>query len=80
MGKKDLEREKIFLVCHVIRVGSMECKEIDHRRSSVTGMTKKSNNENMRRPCGVAAFDITSYMNGKLESDLEQEFAIPFVR
>lgn len=58
----------------------MDVKELDHRRSSVTPTTKKSNNENMRRPCGVAAFDITNYMNGKLETDLEQEFSVPFVR
>ncbi|VEN37349.1 unnamed protein product [Callosobruchus maculatus] len=79
LGKRDLEREKIFLICHVIRVGAMDIKECDHRRSSVSGLTKKSNNDNMRRPCGVAAFDITNYMNGKLETDEDQEFAVPFV-
>ncbi|KAG5888711.1 hypothetical protein JTB14_035776 [Gonioctena quinquepunctata] len=79
LGKKDLEREKIYLVCHVIRVGAMDIKELDHRRSSVSLTTKKNYHDNMRRPCGVAAFDITDYMSGKAETDLEREFAIPFV-
>lgn len=79
MGKKDLERDKIFLVCYVVRVGAMDTKEVDHRRSSVSVFNKKGSNENMRRPCGVAAFDITNYMNGKLDTDLEQEFSVPFV-
>ncbi|CAH1170856.1 unnamed protein product [Phaedon cochleariae] len=79
LGKKDLERERIFLVCHVIRVGAMDIKELDHRRSSVSVYSKKNYNENMRRPCGVAAFDVTDYMSGKSETDLEREYAIPFV-
>ncbi|KAJ8931902.1 hypothetical protein NQ314_015171 [Rhamnusium bicolor] len=79
MFTKDLEREKIFLVCHVVRIGAMDTKELDHRRSSVSATVKKNSNENMRRPCGVAAFDITNYMNGKLDTDLDQEFAVPFV-
>ncbi|CAG9857501.1 unnamed protein product [Phyllotreta striolata] len=79
LGKRDLEREKIYLVCLVIRIGAMDTKEPDHRRSSVSANNKKNYNENMRRPCGVAAFDISPYMNGKLETDLEKEFAIPFI-
>lgn len=57
----------------------MDTKELDHRRSSVNVVVKKSSSDNMRRPCGVAAFDITNYLNGKLESDLEQEYSVPFV-
>lgn len=57
----------------------MDTKEIDHRRSSVSTVTKKNNSsDTMRRPFGVAAKDITLFMCGKLESDLEQEFAVPF--
>ncbi|KAK9692481.1 DHR-2, Lobe A [Popillia japonica] len=78
LGKKDLERERIYLVCYVIRIGSMDTKEPDHRRSSMTMLAKKPIDEGMRRPFGVAAKDVTVYMNGKFESDLEQEFSIPF--
>lgn len=79
MGKKDLERERIYLVCYVIRIGSMDTKEPD-RRSSITMVNKKVTDEGMRRPFGVAAKEVTMYMNGKYESDLEQEFSIPFYK
>lgn len=62
----------------------MEAKEIDHRRSSVatavTGMSKKGQTDGMRRPFGVAAFDITLYLCGKLESDDEKHHSVPFVQ
>lgn len=80
MGKKDLEREKIYLVCYVVRIGLMEVKELDHRRSSLSVTNKKTSYENLRRPCGVAAMEITTCMNSKFDTDLEKEFAVPFVR
>lgn len=81
LGKRDLEREKIYLVCNVVRIGAMDTKEADNKRnSSVSMLNKKNSNDNMRRPCGVAAMEITNYMNGKLDIDLEQEISIPFVR
>ncbi|XP_044753163.1 dedicator of cytokinesis protein 1 [Coccinella septempunctata] len=80
LGKKDLEREKIYLVCYVIRVGAMEVKEIDHRRSSnVTTLNRKSSADNMRRPFGVAAMEITKFMKGGLESDFDKEYPIQFI-
>lgn len=76
-----MERERIFLVCNVVRVGAMDIKEVDHRRSSaVVTVSKKGTTEGMRRPFGVAAIDIKPYLLGKLECNLEQEFSIPFVR
>ncbi|XP_066248093.1 dedicator of cytokinesis protein 1 isoform X1 [Euwallacea similis] len=79
LGKKDLEREKICLVCYVVRIGLMEVKEIDHRRSTMSTTVRKTPYENMRRPCGVAAMDVTGYMHAKYDADLEKEFSIPFV-
>lgn len=46
----------------------------------MTMLAKKPIDEGMRRPFGVAAKDVTVYMNGKFESDLEQEFSIPFYK
>ncbi|XP_034937564.1 dedicator of cytokinesis protein 1 isoform X2 [Chelonus insularis] len=81
LGSRDLTREKVYLVCYVIRIGGMEAKELDHRRSSiVTSNPKvKSHFDNMRRPFGVAAMDITLYITGKLEGDVEHHHFIPFV-
>lgn len=83
LGKRDLERERIYLVCYVVRIGAMDIKDSDHKRSSsISSISRKSSNnsDGMRRPQGVAAMDITLFMNGKRESDLEQEFAVPFVK
>ncbi|KAL0128388.1 hypothetical protein PUN28_003578 [Cardiocondyla obscurior] len=81
LGSRDLTRDKVYLACYVIRIGGMEAKEPDHRRSSVTqaNQGKSKNTENMRRPFGVAAMDITLFITGKLEGDVEQHHFIPFV-
>lgn len=59
----------------------MYIKEVDHRRSSASSNTSFKNNymDGMRRPFGVAAKDITGYLNGNLDCDIEQEYTIPFV-
>ncbi|XP_044743403.1 dedicator of cytokinesis protein 1 isoform X2 [Chrysoperla carnea] len=84
LGSRDLLRDKVYLVCYVVRVGGMEAKEIDHRRSSVanavTGSSKKGHTDGMRRPFGVAAFDVTLYLCGKLESDDEKHHSVPFLQ
>ncbi|KAH0557836.1 dedicator of cytokinesis protein 2 isoform X1 [Cotesia glomerata] len=82
LGSRDLTRDKVYLVCYVIRVGGMDPKEIDHRRSSVVQASTKSKNyaDSMRRPFGVAAMDITLYITGKLEGDVEHHHFIPFVQ
>ncbi|KAF5308725.1 hypothetical protein FQR65_LT06086 [Abscondita terminalis] len=79
LGKRDLERDKIYLVCYVVKVGAIDNKDVDHRRSSMSvGMNKKHMKLEVRKPFGVAAKDVTPIMCGKLETDLEQECAVPF--
>ncbi|XP_067207394.1 dedicator of cytokinesis protein 1 isoform X4 [Linepithema humile] len=82
LGSRDLTRDKVYLACYVIRVGGMEAKEPDHRRSSVAqiNQNKSKGVENMRRPFGVAAMDITLFITGKLEGDVEQHHFIPFIQ
>ena len=80
LGSRDLSREKVFLVCYAVRVGSMELKDVDHRRASVLQIQKPRGQDSMRRPFGVAAMDITAYINGKLEGDPEFHYFIPFLQ
>ncbi|KAJ8670596.1 hypothetical protein QAD02_001855 [Eretmocerus hayati] len=81
LGSRDLSREKVYLVCFAVRVGGMEAKEIDHRRSSIVQTNPKpKTQEAMRRPFGIAAMDVTLYLNGKLEGDPEVEYCIPFLQ
>ncbi|KAG8178683.1 hypothetical protein JTE90_011611 [Oedothorax gibbosus] len=78
LGSKDLVREKTFLVCQIIRIGSMELKDYDHKRATHIQRSKAS--EGLRRPFGVAAMEITDIINGKLDNDEEKQYFIPFVQ
>ncbi|XP_049862449.1 dedicator of cytokinesis protein 1 isoform X3 [Schistocerca gregaria] len=78
LGSRDLTRSKVYLVCYIIRIGAMEVRDIDHRRSSQ--VPKKLHAEGMRRPWGVAAMDITLFLCGKMESDEEKHHFIPFLQ
>ncbi|KAL0608483.1 Dedicator of cytokinesis protein 2, partial [Plecturocebus cupreus] len=68
LGNKDLNRDKIYLICQIVRVGKMDLKD--------TG-TKKCT-QGLRRPFGVAVMDITDIIKGKAESDEEKQHFIPF--
>ncbi|XP_031426793.1 dedicator of cytokinesis protein 5 [Clupea harengus] len=61
----DLIRPRLFLVCQIIRVGSMELKE------------GKKHTGGLRRPFGVAVMDITEIAHGNADDEEKQHF-IPF--
>uniref|UniRef100_A0A8C3PDT5 Dedicator of cytokinesis 2 n=1 Tax=Chrysemys picta bellii TaxID=8478 RepID=A0A8C3PDT5_CHRPI len=67
LGSKDLKRERLFLVCQIVRVGRMDLKETYTRKLS-TGL---------RRPFGVSVMDITDIIKGKCESDEDKQYFIP---
>ncbi|KAL0974067.1 hypothetical protein UPYG_G00214930 [Umbra pygmaea] len=69
LGNKDLNREKIYLICQIVRVGRMDLKETS---------TKKCT-QGLRRPFGVAVMDISDIIKGKIECDEEKQYFIPFV-
>ncbi|XP_063232451.1 dedicator of cytokinesis protein 1 isoform X3 [Bacillus rossius redtenbacheri] len=78
LGSKDLHRDRVYLVCYVVRVGAMETREADHRRSS--HVPRKPQPDAVRRPFGVAAMDVTPYLSGRLDSDEEKQHFIPFLQ
>uniref|UniRef100_A0A8C3KG42 Dedicator of cytokinesis protein 2 n=1 Tax=Calidris pygmaea TaxID=425635 RepID=A0A8C3KG42_9CHAR len=67
LGSKDLKREKLFLVCQIIRVGRMDLRDTFSRKLS-TGL---------RRPFGISVMDITDITKGKCESDEDKQHFIP---
>uniref|UniRef100_A0A8B9GRP0 Dedicator of cytokinesis 2 n=1 Tax=Astyanax mexicanus TaxID=7994 RepID=A0A8B9GRP0_ASTMX len=67
LGNKDLNREKIYLICQIVRVGRMDLKDTS---------TKKFTN-GLRRPFGVAVMDISDIIKGKMECDEEKQHFIP---
>lgn len=60
MGVKDLEREKIALVCQIVRIGRMDLKD---------NVTKKQTS-GIRRPFGVAGtfFSAKAFMTSALDT------------
>ncbi|XP_025068357.1 dedicator of cytokinesis protein 2 [Alligator sinensis] len=67
LGNKDL-RDKVYLVCQIVRVGRMELKDTNIKKCT----------QGLRRPFGVAVMDITDIVKGKSESDEEKQHFIPF--
>ncbi|XP_026730070.1 dedicator of cytokinesis protein 1 isoform X2 [Trichoplusia ni] len=58
-GSDILKNEKLYLVCNIVRIGSMDAQNIDHRRSSVAqSLPISTSGRSMRRPFGVACADI----------------------
>uniref|UniRef100_A0A8C4YDA8 Dedicator of cytokinesis 2 n=1 Tax=Gopherus evgoodei TaxID=1825980 RepID=A0A8C4YDA8_9SAUR len=55
LGNKDLNRDKVYLICQIVRVGRMDLKDSN---------TKKCT-QGLRRPFGVAVMDITDTIKGK---------------
>ncbi|KAK5864804.1 hypothetical protein PBY51_016016 [Eleginops maclovinus] len=68
LGNKDLCREKIYLICQIVRVGRMDLKETNNKKCT----------QGLRRPFGVAVMDISDIIKGKIECDEEKQYFIPF--
>jgi len=92
LSSMDLLRNKIYLVCYVIRIGSMDNKEVDKRVSvtgSVLGKRSSTQSQNsslaslnellMRRPFGVAALDLTPIIKKAEDFKNDTQLSMPFV-
>lgn len=89
LGSRDLARERVYLVCYVVRVGNMDIRADDPRRGSSAVSSRRtlsgipaSNSvppEFLRRPCGIACMDVTDYLSGRLETDEEKQHFVPFI-
>uniref|UniRef100_A0A671KNB0 Dedicator of cytokinesis protein 5-like n=1 Tax=Sinocyclocheilus anshuiensis TaxID=1608454 RepID=A0A671KNB0_9TELE len=67
LSSSDLIRQRLFLVCQIIRVGCMELKE------------GKKHTGGLRRPFGVAVMDITDIAHGKIDDDDKQLIMSPLM-
>ncbi|XP_066567873.1 dedicator of cytokinesis protein 2 isoform X2 [Amia ocellicauda] len=70
LGLRDLTRERLLLVCQIVRVGRMDLKEVNLRRATL----------GLRRPLGVSVMDVTDIIKGKVESVEEKQHFIPFMQ
>ncbi|XP_061379985.1 dedicator of cytokinesis protein 1 isoform X3 [Danaus plexippus] len=73
----DIKKERLFLVCHVVRIGSMEPQNVDHRYSILrrSSISPSVSGSGMRRPCGVACADITQHL---ANDHSDKEIQLPF--
>ena len=69
-SSRDAQRERVFLVCQIIRIGRMDLKEPD----------SKKHTKGMRRPFGVAAIEVMELFRGSVDSDEEKQYFIPFLQ
>nr|XP_022344054.1 dedicator of cytokinesis protein 1-like isoform X2 [Crassostrea virginica] len=70
LGSRDRTRERVYLVFQIIRIGVMDPKDVDDKKQTRA----------LRRPFGVAAIDITEYLNGQKNNEAEEDkqIFIPF--
>jgi dedicator of cytokinesis protein 1 len=93
LSSRDLERNKIYLVAYVVRIGGMDIKGDDSRRVSVASsvLSKRNSmqsqhssslnlNELMRRPFGVAAFDLTPIIKKADDFKSDTQLSMPFIQ
>ncbi|EEC03304.1 dock-1, putative, partial [Ixodes scapularis] len=69
LGSRDLSRERVNFICQIIRIGG-----------STLYSKKAVESEGMRRPFGVAAMDISDIISGKIDSDEEKQYFVPYVQ
>ena len=78
LGTRDLQRDKIFFVCQVIRIGGMDIREtVESVQRTKTVNPSKKYSEGIRRPFGVAAMEITDIITEKI--CIEEKIFIPFI-
>lgn len=92
LSSMDLLRNKVYLVAHVIRVGTMDTKDPDSRRISIVPLSKRNSTQSqssesssihssdmMRRPFGVAALDLTPIIKKAEDFKSDSQLSMPFV-
>lgn len=87
LGSQDLNKEKVYLVCYVVRVGNMEVKSDEPKRTMTSSRRTISTNppsagypaEFLRRPCGIACMDVSDFLAGSQETDEEKQHFVPFI-
>ncbi|XP_012553779.2 dedicator of cytokinesis protein 1 isoform X1 [Hydra vulgaris] len=66
LGLKDLERDKLYIVCQIIREGRMDIKDNDSLK-----FTQK-----LRRPFAVAVLHVSDIVQGKALQDSDKEYCL----
>ncbi|XP_034240436.1 dedicator of cytokinesis protein 1 isoform X3 [Thrips palmi] len=80
LGSRDLQREKVYLVVNVVRLGAMDSRETEQKNRKSIASSVVGDAIVLRRPYGVAAIDITLFLSGRIETDEETHHFIPLLQ
>jgi len=70
LGSSEMQLEKIYFVCKIIRIGRMYVRENNSKKETV----------GLRRPFGVAVMDITKIIKEGDKNDDDKQHFIPFLQ
>ncbi|XP_058117001.1 dedicator of cytokinesis protein 1 [Anopheles coustani] len=94
LSGNDLSRNRIYLVAYVVRIGAMDGKDTDLRRSSMANSTGAAgsgtpsstslssigaNEYHMRRPFGVATLDLRPIIKRSEDFKSDTQLKMPFI-
>lgn len=68
LGSKDRERERVYLLFQIVRIGTMDPRDVDNKKQT----------QGLRRPFGIAALDITDVIQETQETNEDIQIFIPF--
>ncbi|KAH7642670.1 dedicator of cytokinesis protein 1-like protein [Dermatophagoides farinae] len=71
--------KQLYLVCQVIRVGTMHIVDHDRMRKATYSMMKKPDVEELKRPCGVAVYSLNDVINNHMDQREKKEIFVPLV-
>lgn len=93
LSSQDLNRNKVYLICYAVRIGTGDVKEGESKRHSMLGVGSKksphhsississsgshSTHDCIRRPFGVAAIDLTPII--RKPEDFQNNLDLPFI-
>ncbi|XP_065221520.1 dedicator of cytokinesis protein 2 isoform X3 [Planococcus citri] len=75
LGIRDLNLEKVYLVCYVIRNGAMEA-DTNNKNNSKTSINDMYS---VRRPYAVACMNLSPYFKNAIESDEDRNHFLPLL-
>ncbi|KAK3913017.1 Dedicator of cytokinesis protein 1 [Frankliniella fusca] len=79
LGSRDLQRDKVYLVVYVVRLGAMDPRETEQKNRKSIASNLVGDAIVLRRPYGVAAIDITLFLSGRIETDEEAHHFVPLL-
>ncbi len=76
LGSRDLSREKVYLVCYVIKNSSIDSYQ-NSKNVAKNGNLDSFNS--VRKAYAIACFNLSPYFNGSVETDEDKHHFLPLL-